>query len=254
MVRSRGRGGFRPTLTQRIKCKVTGVRVAWRSIDDGEFFCTGCGGDRSYQLLEGMRRVTVLGVPLRRHGTAGPVVCCSGCRHRFPVADLELPTTTRLAALLRDAVHTIALSMLAVDGVEQDTTRRAAVASVRAAGFPECTEERLLTLQAALWEGRVPGRGPVPGASPAGGSGGGPGMASGLSLEPETREALAALAPHLATPGRRELLLHGARVALADGPYLPAERDILADIGATLRLHPVETERLLVQAATASGA
>ncbi|MGP3972128.1 TerB family tellurite resistance protein [Streptomyces sp. 6N223] len=230
MVRSRGRGGFRPGFLS----KAAGVRTAWRAIDDGEFFCSGCGGDRSYQLLAGRRRLTVLGVPVLPRGPADPVVECASCHGHFPVVDLERPTTTRLAGLLRDAVHTIALAVLGVGGGERVTARRAAVASVRAAGFPDCTEERLLTLQAALWAGN--------------------GSAATRRLDPESWEVLSALAPHLAEPGREGLLLHGARVALADGPYRPGEREVLAAIGAALRLPPAETRRVLVAAATASGA
>jgi hypothetical protein len=211
------------------------VRIAWRAIEDGEFFCTGCGGDRSYQLLAGTRRLTVLGVPVLSRGPAEPVVACSCCQGHFPVDDLERPTTTRLAGLLRDAVHTIALAVLAVAGGKRVTARRAAVASVRAAGFPDCTEERLLTLQAALWAQQPQGVGVT-------------------ALDPESREVLAALAPHLAGPGRESLLLHGAHVALADGPYRPGERRVLAAIGSALRLHPADTKRLLTEAATSSGA
>lgn len=230
MVRSRGRGGYAPGAMLRIRNRVVGVRVSWRAVDDGEFFCTGCGGDRPYRLLAGQRRLTVLGVPVAGRGPTTPVVACGDCRRHYPVADLEPPTTTRLAALLRDAVHAIALAMLAAGGDERPEALRAAVESVRGAGFPECTAERLLTLRAALGDD---GRG----------DGG---------LEREAREVLTALTPHLATPGRRELLLHGARVALADGPYLPSERRALAEIGETLRLHPVETERLLREAAASS--
>ncbi len=209
---------------------MAGVRTTWRAIDDGEFFCAGCGGDRSYQLLAGRRRLKVLGVPVLPRGPADPVVACASCRGHFPVADLERPTTTRLSALLRDAVHTIALALLAGGGGDRVVARRAAVAAVREAGFADCTEERLLTLQAALWAGGRP------------------------ALDREAREVLVALAPHLALPGRHSLLLHGARIALADGSYRPSEREILGAIGTSLRLPPAETDRLLSQAAAASGA
>lgn len=227
MVRSRGRGGFGPGMVSR----AVGVRTAWRAIDDGEFFCTGCGGDRSYQLLAGRRRLTVLGVPVLSRGPADPAVACGSCRGHYPVSDLDEPTTTRLSALLRDAVHTVALTMLGAGGGGQAAAWRAAAASVRAAGYPDCTEERLLTLRAALWAQRAPGA---------------------LPLDGESREVLASLAPHLSAPGRESLVLHGARVALADGPYLPDEREALAEIGAALGLAPADTERLLLAAATPS--
>ncbi|MDT0307453.1 TerB family tellurite resistance protein [Streptomyces sp. DSM 44917] len=200
--------------------RFAGVRTAWRVIGDGDFFCAACGGDRCYQRLAGRRRLTVLGVPVARRGDAEPVVECSSCHGRFLATALDVPTTTQLAGLLRDAVHTIALAVLGTDG-QAVAARKAAVASIRAAGFPDCTHERLLTLQAALAADTLP-----------------------------LWESLTALAPHLEAPGREALVLHGAGIALADGPYSPTERTILTLIGEALRLLPSETERLLSAAAT----
>ncbi|WP_063784370.1 TerB family tellurite resistance protein [Streptomyces sp. SBT349] len=207
--------------------RLAGVRTAWRVSEDGDFFCPACGGDRCYQLLEGRRRLTVLGVPVLTRGAADPVASCVSCRGRFPVSALDRPTTTRLTVLLRDGVHTIALALLAAGGGGGGPARRTAVESIRAAGFPECTEERLLTLQAALRVGSLP------------------------LLDREVRETLSALTPHLASPGRESLLLHGARIALADGPYSAAERAMLGTVGEALRLAPADTERLLATALSA---
>ncbi|TDC71168.1 TerB family tellurite resistance protein [Streptomyces hainanensis] len=204
-----------------VRSRVAGVRTAWRVIDDGDFFCAACGGDRCYRRLAGRRRLTLLGVPVLPRGTADPVVECASCRGHFPLETLSRPTTTRLAALLRDAVHAIALALLAADGGSSAAARRGAVASVRAAGFADCTEERLLTLQAAM-ACRQPAR-----------------------LDEEMWEALASLTPHLSVPGRENLLLHGARVALSDGPYNAAEHELLSTIGEALELPVTDTERLL---------
>jgi hypothetical protein len=206
---------------------MAGVRTAWRVEDDGDFFCASCGGDRCYRRLSGRRRLTVLGLPVLPRGAAEPVVECVSCRGRFPVQTLDRPTTTQLAGLLRDAVHTVALALLTAGGTASPTTRRTAVAAVREAGFPDCTEERLLTLQAAL------------------------GTESAPALVGEVREALSALAPHLSPPGRESLLLRGARIALADGPYGTGEQDMLTTVGEALHLPPADTERLLAEALSA---
>ncbi|MFE3938191.1 TerB family tellurite resistance protein, partial [Streptomyces goshikiensis] len=66
----------------------------------------------------------------------------------------------------------------------------------------------------------------------------------GAALSIELHEALEPLAPHLAGPGRESILLQGARIALADGPYIPAEREVLATVGAALRMTPDEVARL----------
>ncbi|WP_059013443.1 TerB family tellurite resistance protein [Streptomyces specialis] len=205
--------------------RLAGIRTAWRVIDDGDFFCAACGGDRCYQRLGGRRRFTVLGLPVLARGDAEPVVECVSCRGRFPLSALDEPTTTRLSVLLRDGVHTVAVALLAAGGGGAVAARRTAVESVRAAGFRDCTEERLLTLQAAMGARTLP--------PPA----------------HEVREALTALAPHRAAPGRESLLLHGARIALADGPYGAEEREMLTIVGDALRLPPADTERLLAAAA-----
>ncbi len=229
---------------------VVGVRTVWRTVGDGEFFCPGCGGDRNFHRRTGRRRLVAFGVPLLPRGPVGPIVECTACRGRFAMDVLDHPTTTRFSAMLRDAVHTVALAVLAAGGTEARTVRRAAVGAVRAAGFADCSEEQLVTLIEALAAdtGRLPGRYPTP-----------PGGASrhgfdpcGTALAIELHEALEPLAPHLAPAGRESILLQGARIALADGPYRPAEREVLATVGRALLLCPEDTDRLLEAARTPS--
>lgn len=203
---------------------VVGIRTAWRVVEDGEFFCPGCGGDRCYQRLAGRRRFAVFGVPLVPRGAAEPLAECSYCRGRFPVTALEAPTTVRLSLMLRDAVQAVALAVLAAGGADSRAAREAAVESVRAGGHPGCTEERLLTLLAAVT------------------------AEGGDATETELHETLTPLTPHLAAAGRESLLRDAARIALADGPYRTAESTVLATIGCSLALAPTETERLLTEA------
>ncbi|MEV7525460.1 TerB family tellurite resistance protein [Streptomyces sp. NPDC091371] len=215
------------------KLTVWGIRTTWSTVGDGEFFCPSCGGDRNYRRRTGRRRFTVLGVPLLPRGQAGPIVECQGCQERFDTEVLEHLTTTRFTAMLRDAVHTVSLAVLAAGGTAARGTLEAAVGAVRAAGFPECTEEQLESLVASLTadEGRL-GLYDVP-------------ECCGAALSIELHEALEPLAPHLAGPGRESILLQGARIALADGPYTPAEREVLSTVGAALRIDVDEVGRLL---------
>ncbi|MFA7763545.1 TerB family tellurite resistance protein [Streptomyces sp. NPDC048723] len=215
------------------KLTVWGTRTTWSTVGDGEFFCPACGGDRNYRRRTGRRRFTVLGVPLLPRGQAGPVIECQGCRARFATDVLDHLTTTRFTALLRDAVHTVALAVLTAGGTASRTALEAAVGAVRAAGFQDCTEEQLESLVEALStdEGRL-GLYDVP-------------ECCGAALSIELHEALEPLAPHLAGPGRESILLQGARIALADGPYTPAEREVLATVGAALRIDTDEVTRLL---------
>ncbi|MET9297355.1 TerB family tellurite resistance protein [Streptomyces sp. NPDC003077] len=245
------------------KLGVMGVRTSWRTVADGEFFCPECGGDRTYLRRTGQRRLTLLGLPLLPRGATGPVVECGACHTHFGLDALDHPTTTRFSAMLRDAVHTIALAVLAAGGTSSRGVRDTAVRAVRAAGFADCTEDQLLTLLAALAAdtGRLHGTYEAGGSRTA--SGGGrestePPLAfglagpSGTALAIELHEALEPLAPHLAPAGRECLLLQGARIALADGPYTPSEREALSTVGTALLLCPDDTARLLAAARTPS--
>jgi tellurite resistance protein len=126
--------------------------------------------------------------------------------------------------------------VLAAGGTCSRTALEAAASTVRAAGFLDCTEDQLGALVEALAAdtGRVfePPEG------------------AGLSIE--LHEALDPLAPHLAPAGRESLLLQAARIALADGPYTPAERDVLATVGAALTISAADVTRLLAAARTPS--
>ncbi|MFI0818109.1 TerB family tellurite resistance protein [Streptomyces sp. NPDC021098] len=217
---------------------VVGVRTLWRTVGDGEFFCPDCGGDRNYRRRTGRRRIVVLGVPLLPRGPVAPVVECAACAARFGTEVLDHPTTIRFSAMLRDAVHTVALAVLAAGGTEATAVRQVAVGAVRAAGFADCDEDQLLALIEALAAdtGRLPGAatGERDGLDPC-----------GTALAIELHEALEPLAPHLAPTGREAILLQGARIAVADGPYRPAERAVLETVGRALMICPDDTSRLL---------
>ncbi|MFJ2114528.1 MULTISPECIES: TerB family tellurite resistance protein [unclassified Streptomyces] len=213
------------------KLRICGVRTSWSTVGDGEFFCPDCGGDRNYRRRTGRRRFMLLGVPLLSRGPAGPIVECAACRARFGTDILDHPTTLRFSAMLRDAVHTVTLAVLAAGGTSSREVREAAVLAVRAAGFADCTEDRLTDMVEALAAdtGRIviePG-------------------AYGAALAIELHESLEPLSPHLALAGRESILLQGARIALADGAYTPAEREVLGMVGGALQLRAGDTERLL---------
>jgi tellurite resistance protein len=217
------------------KLRICGIRTSWNTIGDGEFFCPDCGGDRNYRRRTGRRRFTFLGIPLLSRGSAGPVVECADCHAHFGTDILDHPTTVRFSAMLRDAVHTVALAVLAAGGTSSRTVRETAVHIVRAAGFEECSEDQLTEMVEALAAdtGRfITEPGPC-----------------GAALAIELHESLEPLAPHLAPAGRESILLQGARIALADGSYSPAEREVLSTVGGALRLAADDTTRLLLAAA-----
>jgi hypothetical protein len=216
---------------------MVGLRTSWTDAGEGEFFCPACGGDRNYRRLRGQVRLTVLGVPLAGRGETGPVVECSSCATRHGAEVLDHPTTARFSAMLRDAVRTVALAVLATGGAGSRTALETAAEGVRAAGFDDCTADELSLLVRVVDDedaSRSLGR------------------PCEAAIALELHEALGPLAVHLAPLGRESILLQAAHVALADGPYRPAERAALTTVGAALALPDADVSRLLEAARTPS--
>ncbi|MFG2846549.1 TerB family tellurite resistance protein [Kitasatospora sp. NPDC048296] len=214
--------------------RLWGVRPRWRTDVLGDFFCPGCGGDRNYRRQHGRRWLRLLGAPVVPLGPVIGSVQCTSCHGRYGVEALEQPTSVRLGGMLRDGQYTVALALLAAGGTAHRAAREAACAAVREAGFEDCGEAQVLAALAAL-----------------SGLGGelydAHGMAGGLAVE--LHAVLEPLAPHLAQQGRERLLLQGAAIALADGRYLPQEREALAAVGRCLDL-PQSVVTELLEAAT----
>ncbi|MFE4357111.1 TerB family tellurite resistance protein [Kitasatospora sp. NPDC057518] len=186
----------------------------------------------------------MLGTPVVPLGPVLGSVQCTSCHGRYGVESLEQPTCVRLGAMLRDAQYTIALAMLAAGGTAHRAAREAACAAVREAGFEDCGEAQVLAALAALsgLGGELyhahdleapPGRG----------------LAEAGGLAVELHAVVEPLTPHLAHSGRERLLLQGAAIALADGRYLPQEREALAAVGRCLDL-PRSRVGALLEAAT----
>ncbi|WP_436777756.1 TerB family tellurite resistance protein [Yinghuangia sp. YIM S09857] len=198
---------------------IVGVRTLRKVLDDGEFFCPECGGDRRYQYGVGRRRLIVLGIPVLPLSRATGSVECGVCRVVFDRTVLEVPTGRRLTVLLRDVTRALAIGALVAGGESSPAARAAAIAAVREAGVLAYTDELLgADLYAHIGDD-------------------------------DAAEALVALADHLAPEGRARLVAVGARVALADGPYRTLELDMLLSAGAWLGLSRAEVDRVLDEAA-----
>lgn len=230
---------------------ICGVRTVWWTEGVGTFHCPSCGGDRGYRRCSGRRRLVVFGVPLLSRGPAGEMVECSACSARHGVDVLACPTDMRLSGMLADAGYTIALAVLVAGGTHSREAGGIAAEVVQRTGFEECTADHLAAIASLVFEPddlRVAGEDVVDGvARSEGGSRWIDGC--GIRMSTELRQVLEPLAQHLAPQGRDHLLLEGARIALADGPYLPAEHDTLSAIGRCLMMSTARTERLLVAAA-----
>ena len=77
---------------------IWGLRVIYRTLGQGVFFCRRCGGDREYRHRAGRRFVTVFFIPLIPLAKTGEHVQCLACKTRYVTEVLKLPTTVRHAA------------------------------------------------------------------------------------------------------------------------------------------------------------
>ncbi|MCF2530598.1 TerB family tellurite resistance protein [Yinghuangia soli] len=198
---------------------IVGVRNVRTVLDDGEFHCPECGGDRRYQYGLGRRYLIVLGLHVMPLSRAAGSVECAVCRLGFDRGVLDVPTGRRLTVLLRDVTRALAVGALVAGGESSPAARAAAVCAVRDAGVAAYTDE-LLAADLYAHVG-----------------------------DDDAAEALDALADHLVPEGRARLVSVAAMVALADGPYRTLELDMLLSAGARLGLTRAETDRVLDEAA-----
>lgn len=126
-------------------------------------------------------------------GSAGPVVECAACGTRCAPDALDRPTTTRFSAMLREAVHTVTLAVLAAGGATSRTVLETAAATVRDAGLDDCSQEQLFTIVEVLAADTGPDGGNDPAVE-----------ACGAALAIELHEVLKPLAPHLAVMRPRD--------------------------------------------------
>lgn len=198
---------------------IVGVRDLRTVLDEGEFYCPECGGDRRFRFGVGRRYLILFGISVLPVSRATGSVECAVCRRGFDRQVLEVPTGRRLTVLLRDVTRTLAVGALVAGGESAPAARAAAIAAVREAGVTAYGEELLgADLFAHIGDDDV-------------------------------AEALRALADHLVPEGRERLIAVAARVALADGPYRTLELDMLLSAGARLGLTRAEVDRVLDEAA-----
>jgi hypothetical protein len=238
----RGRSGRRSR--ERAVTHVVAVSARWHTELLGEFYCLACGGDRNYRRQRGRNWLRLAGIPLLPLRRTAATLQCTSCRARYGMDALAHPTSNQLLAMLRNAHHAIALAVLAASGGPSagPAVRDSAVGVLREAGYGDLDASALLAELAAVGVDEPEGR-PGPDGPPAEICG------CGAALVVELHTAIEPLAPHLLGPGLSRLLTRGAMIALADGPYRPAERSVLRVVGQCLGLSREETDATLATAA-----
>jgi len=171
---------------------IWGLRVIYRTLGQGVFFCRRCGGDREYRHRAGRRYVTVFFIPLIPLAKTGEHVQCLTCKTRYVTEALRLPTTVQMQVALAEGARALVAARLRAGGPASPPARRRAIEAVTATGGPGYGES---ALNADLAEPAESGR-----------------------------TKIVALGGQLQVQAREWYLAEAVRIAMADGPLTSAER------------------------------
>jgi hypothetical protein len=181
---------------------IWGLRVIYRTLGNGVFFCRRCGGDREYRHRAGRRFITVFFIPLIPLTKTGQHVQCRTCKTRYVTEVLKLPTTAALQLSLAAGMRALVTAILRIGDPGSPLARRRAIEAVVGTGERDYDEAALDGDLAEPAESEVPKI-----------------VAFGSQLQVEAREWY---------------LAEAIRIALADGPLTPAERAATGHLASAL--------------------
>jgi hypothetical protein len=115
---------------------IWGLRVIYRTLGQGVFFCRRCGGDREYRHRSGRRFITVFFIPLIPLAKTGEHVQCRTCKTRYVTEVLKLPTTADMQLALVAGMRALVVAMLRVSDPANPLARRRAIDAVVGTGEP----------------------------------------------------------------------------------------------------------------------
>jgi hypothetical protein len=181
---------------------IWGLRIVYRTIAQGLFYCRKCGGDRDYRHRAGRRYFTLFFIPVIPLNQTGEHVQCLTCKTRYVTDVLQLPTAAQMQAALPTGVRALICVMLSAGDAANTAARRRAIEMAAGAGAEGYDDA---ALEADLAQPRAAAR---------------PAIATlGAQLRPEAREWYLA-----------ELV----RIAMADGPLSGAQRAAAEAVAAEL--------------------
>ncbi len=190
---------------------IFGVRVYYRTIGQGTFYCQRCGGDRQYRLRSGWRFIHLFFIPLIPLGKVGEYVQCTTCRGKYRTEVLDLPTMEQMQAAHPAGLRAAAVTMLQAGDSGSQAARRRAIEAISGAGLAGYDEA---ALDADL---------------------------ASASAGEDLVTPLNVLARQLAEPAREWFLAEIVRIGLADGTLSDPERQAVREIAAQLGMTPAQT-------------
>ena len=181
---------------------IFGLRVFYRTMAQGMFYCRRCGGDREYRHRAGRRWFTVFFLPVIPLNQVGEHVQCTTCRTRYVTEVLGQPTTARMQAALPAGMRAAVSAMLRSGDPSSPVSRQRAIEAVIGSGVPDYDEAML--------------------------------NADLMQPFEAIRPALNQDGGQLAIQAREWYLAEVIRIAMADGPLSETERHAALAIGADL--------------------
>ena len=139
---------------------IWGLRVIYRTLGNGVFFCRRCGGDREYRHRTGRRFITVFFIPLIPLTKTGEHVQCRTCKTRYVTEVLRLPTTAALQLSLAAGMRALVTAILRVGDPGSPLARRRAIEAWSGTGERDYDEAALDADLAEPAEARCPGSPP----------------------------------------------------------------------------------------------
>ena len=181
---------------------IFGLRVFYRTIAQGTFYCRRCGGDRQYRQRSGRRWFTLFFLPVIPLNSVGEHVQCTTCRTRYVTDVLNQPTTAQMQAALPAGMRAAVSAMLRSGDPASPVSRQRAIEAVIGAGTPGYNEATL----------------------------------SDDLMQPfeSIRPALNQVGGQLTIQAREWYLAEVIRIAMADGPLTETERHAALAIGVDL--------------------
>jgi hypothetical protein len=122
---------------------IFGLRVLYRAVGQGMFYCRRCGGDRKYVRRAGRRWFTLLCIPVFPVHDSGEHVMCVSCRTRYVTEVLALPTTAQMQVALTAGMRAAAAAMLRSGDVSSPVARQRAIAMAASAGSGSYDDDAL---------------------------------------------------------------------------------------------------------------
>ena len=181
---------------------IFGLRVFYRTIAQGTFYCRRCGGDRQYRKRSGRRWFTLFFLPVIPLNSVGEHVQCATCRTRYVTDVLNQPTTAQMQAALPAGMRAAVSAMLRSGDPASPVSRQRAIEAVIGAGTPGYNEAMLNADLTQPFE--------------------------------SIRPALNRVGGQLTIQAREWYLAEVIRIAMADGPLTETERHAALAIGVDL--------------------